>query len=91
MVCAILIIINLTLITRSKIQIKIDSKVKTILPYVLRQIKTWSKAYKATETETIVAMDHLINNLTELLPSYAESHTCLVDGDYRLDNVIFDI
>ena len=65
-----------------------DNKTKTISPYVLRQIKTWSKAYRATETETIVPMDQLITHLTDLLPSYAEAHTCLVHGDYRLDNVI---
>ena len=61
---------------------------KISLPYVLRQIKTWSKAYRATETEPIPAMDNLIDQLSDSLPSYAELQSCLVHGDYRLDNVL---
>ena len=32
-------------------------------PYVLRQIQTWTKMYRATETETIPDMDRLIAEL----------------------------
>ena len=59
------------------------------VPYVLRQVKTWSKQYRATETETIKDMDFLIAELPRYLPKHAESSTCLVHGDFRLDNLIF--
>jgi aminoglycoside phosphotransferase (APT) family kinase protein len=63
----------------------------TSVPYILRQIKTWAKAYKATETETIEDMEKLLKMLPELFPAeHAEKHSTLVHGDYRMDNMIFD-
>lgn len=55
--------------------------------YVARQIGRWSKQYKASETETIDAMERLMAWLPEHLPR--EDETCLVHGDYRLDNMVF--
>jgi len=55
--------------------------------YVARQISRWGKQYKASETETIEAMDKLLEWLPAHLP--ASDETVLVHGDYRLDNMVF--
>lgn len=55
--------------------------------YLSRQIARWTKQYKASETESIPAMDALIDWLPAHIPSGEE--TSIVHGDYRLDNVIF--
>jgi aminoglycoside phosphotransferase (APT) family kinase protein len=55
--------------------------------YVARQISRWGKQYKASETETIEAMDRLLDWLPAHLP--ASDETVLVHGDYRLDNMVF--
>ena len=56
--------------------------------YLQRQIARWSKQYRASETERIEAMDHLIEWLPTRIPR--DDGTCLVHGDYRLDNLIID-
>lgn len=55
--------------------------------YFSRQIDRWTRQYRASETETIEAMDRLIEWLPQNIPPGDE--TCLVHGDYRLDNLIF--
>jgi aminoglycoside phosphotransferase (APT) family kinase protein len=55
--------------------------------YLARQIARWTKQYKASETESIPAMDALIEWLPAHIPAGEE--TSIVHGDYRLDNVIF--
>lgn len=55
--------------------------------YLARQISRWSKQYQASETEKIEAMDQLIAWLPKNIP--AGDETCIVHGDYRLDNMIF--
>jgi len=55
--------------------------------YVQRQIERWSKQYRASETEKIPAMDHLMEWLPQHIPTF--DATRLVHGDYRLDNMIF--
>jgi aminoglycoside phosphotransferase (APT) family kinase protein len=55
--------------------------------YMARQIARWSRQYRASETETIAAMDHLIDWLPLHLPP--ESAPAIVHGDYRMDNLIF--
>jgi aminoglycoside phosphotransferase (APT) family kinase protein len=55
--------------------------------YFERQISRWTKQYRASETETIPAMDHLIEWLPQHIPPGDE--TSIVHGDYRLDNLIF--
>src|SRR5688572_2655580 len=56
--------------------------------YFERQIGRWSKQYRAAETETIEAMEHLIDWLPKNLPA-EDGQTSLIHGDYRLDNLIF--
>ncbi len=55
--------------------------------YLARQIGRWSKQYGASETVRIEAMDRLIEWLPAHIPPGDE--TCIVHGDFRLDNLIF--
>jgi aminoglycoside phosphotransferase (APT) family kinase protein len=55
--------------------------------YLARQIARWTKQYRASETESIEAMDRLIDWLPENIPPGDE--TAVVHGDYRMDNMIF--
>jgi len=55
--------------------------------YFQRQIDRWSRQYKASETETIEAMDRLIAWLPRNIP--AGDATSIVHGDFRIDNMIF--
>ena len=55
--------------------------------YFARQIARWSQQYKASETETIEAMDRLIEWLPVNIPPGDE--TTVVHGDFRIDNLIF--
>ena len=55
--------------------------------YMGRQIARWSRQYRASETETIAAMDRLIDWLPQHLPP--ESPPAVVHGDYRMDNLVF--
>lgn len=57
--------------------------------YIARQVGRWSKQYRATQTEDLADMDHLINWLDANMPDDDEQRT-LVHGDYRLDNLLFD-
>ncbi len=54
--------------------------------YVARQVKRWSKQYRASETEKIDAMERLIEWLPKHIPPSGAPR--LVHGDYRLDNLI---
>jgi aminoglycoside phosphotransferase (APT) family kinase protein len=56
--------------------------------YFARQIDRWSKQYRASETQPIPAMDHLMAWLPRTLP--ADDQTSIVHGDYRLDNMVLD-
>jgi len=55
--------------------------------YIERQVARWTKQYRAAETETIEAVERLIEWLPARLPPGDE--TAIVHGDYRFDNVIF--
>jgi aminoglycoside phosphotransferase (APT) family kinase protein len=55
--------------------------------YFARQIERWTRQYRASETETIEAMDQLIAWLPQHIP--AGDDTSIVHGDFRLDNLIF--
>jgi len=55
--------------------------------YFSRQIDRWTRQYRASETETIDAMDRLITWLPANIPPGEE--TSIVHGDFRLDNLIF--
>ena len=55
--------------------------------FFARQIGRWTAQYRASETETIAAMDRLIEWLPRNIP--AGDAAALVHGDYRLDNLVF--
>ncbi|XP_073863985.1 acyl-CoA dehydrogenase family member 10 isoform X25 [Macaca fascicularis] len=55
--------------------------------YIPRQVRTWVKQYRASETSTIPAMERLIEWLPLHLPH--QQRTTLVHGDFRLDNLVF--
>lgn len=54
--------------------------------YFQRQISRWSKQYRASETESIAAMDFLIDWLPAHIPD--DDASSIVHGDFRLDNLI---
>ncbi len=56
--------------------------------YFERQFKRWTDQYRASETETIKAMDDLIAWLAGNTPA-DDGRVSIVHGDYRLDNIIF--
>ncbi|MXN66343.1 phosphotransferase [Stappia sp. GBMRC 2046] len=56
--------------------------------YYRRQIDRWTAQYRASETETIPAMDDLIAWLDENTPVDDGLRT-LVHGDFRIDNLLF--
>jgi len=58
--------------------------------YFERQVGMWTKQYRAAETGTLAAMEKLIVWLEANLPP-DDGQLSLVHGDYRLDNLIFDL
>jgi aminoglycoside phosphotransferase (APT) family kinase protein len=59
--------------------------------YVERQVARWTRQYRASETERIEAVEHLIEWLPAHVPPPDDeaSQARIVHGDYRFDNVIF--
>jgi aminoglycoside phosphotransferase (APT) family kinase protein len=55
--------------------------------YFARQIARWTRQYRGAETETIAAMEHLIEALPGRVPD--EPSVSIAHGDYRLENVMF--
>lgn len=55
--------------------------------YIARQVARWTQQYRAAETETVPAMEALIEWLPARIPPGDE--VAVVHGDYRFDNVIF--
>jgi aminoglycoside phosphotransferase (APT) family kinase protein len=55
--------------------------------YIERQVARWTQQYRAAQTETIDAVDRLIEWLPQHIP--ADEETSIVHGDFRLDNTIF--
>jgi aminoglycoside phosphotransferase (APT) family kinase protein len=55
--------------------------------YFARQITRWARQYEAAKTGDLPSMERLIQWLPANIP--ADDQTCLVHGDYRLDNMIF--
>jgi aminoglycoside phosphotransferase (APT) family kinase protein len=55
--------------------------------FFARQIGRWSAQYRASETERIEAMEHLIEWLPRHIPPGETA--ALVHGDFRLDNLVF--
>ncbi|WP_223421310.1 phosphotransferase family protein [Tateyamaria pelophila] len=57
--------------------------------YLERQVGRWTKQYRASETQTIPAMNTLMDRLAAEMPTDDGQRT-LVHGDYRIDNLIFE-
>jgi len=55
--------------------------------YIARQVRRWSQQYRASATGTIEAMDRLEAWLPGAVDAIPDE-TCLVHGDFRLDNVM---
>jgi aminoglycoside phosphotransferase (APT) family kinase protein len=56
--------------------------------YFARQIDVWTKQYRAAQTDTLEAMESLIDWLPAHCPAEGGKPT-LVHGDFRIDNLIF--
>lgn len=56
--------------------------------YFERQVGLWTRQYKASETETIPAMEELLAWLPVNMPA-DDGQVSLVHGDYHFQNVIF--
>lgn len=56
--------------------------------YFARQIKRWSEQYRASETGTVAAMEHLLSWLPSHCPE-DDGCVALVHGDFRFDNMMF--
>jgi aminoglycoside phosphotransferase (APT) family kinase protein len=54
--------------------------------YFGRQINRWSRQYEASKTREIASMDRLMKWLPENIPD--DDTSCIVHGDYRLDNLV---
>ena len=57
--------------------------------YFARQIARWTKQYRSSETEQIESMNQLILWLEKNTPT-DDGKRCLVHGDFRLDNLLFE-
>jgi len=54
--------------------------------YFSRQISRWTRQYQASETQSVPAMERLIEWLPDNIP--ADETSSIVHGDFRLDNVV---
>lgn len=57
--------------------------------YFARQIARWTRQYRQSETGVNWAMNRLIDALPANLPA-DDGRVCLIHGDCRIDNMIFD-
>ena len=57
--------------------------------YLARQLALWSRQYQASSREPIAAMERLMAWLADHLP--AEQNATIAHGDYRLENLMFDV
>lgn len=56
--------------------------------YFSRQIGRWSKQYEAAKTDEITSMERLMAYLPENVPE--DGTTCIVHGDFRMENMLFN-
>ncbi|MGB3556339.1 MAG: phosphotransferase family protein [Jannaschia sp.] len=56
--------------------------------YYARQIDRWTRQYRASETESVPAMEDLIDWLSRNRPA-DDGRRTLVHGDFRIDNMLF--
>lgn len=55
--------------------------------YFERQVRRWTKQYRAAETERIEEAEKLIEFLTRTVPE--QNRLSIIHGDYRIDNLIY--
>lgn len=55
--------------------------------YFERQVRRWTKQYRASQTDDLADIERLIEWLPQTLPR--QDRVSIIHGDYRLDNVIF--
>lgn len=58
--------------------------------YFARQLSRWTQQYRASELEHIEEIEQLITYLEQNLPE-DDGQVALVHGDFRLDNMMFDM
>lgn len=58
--------------------------------YFSRQLSRWTQQYRASELEHVEDIEQLITYLEENLPE-DDGQIALVHGDFRLDNMMFDM
>jgi aminoglycoside phosphotransferase (APT) family kinase protein len=56
--------------------------------YFERQLRRWTEQYRASETQAMPAMEHLISWLGTHCPA-DDGRVALVHGDFRFDNLMF--
>jgi aminoglycoside phosphotransferase (APT) family kinase protein len=56
--------------------------------YVERQVRRWTKQYRASQTDELHNVEMLIDYLAAGTPSQTDSR--IIHGDYRMDNLVFD-
>jgi len=57
--------------------------------YFERQVARWTKQYRMSQTDDLLAVEHLIEFLPRTVPE--QTRTSIVHGDYRIDNMIFAV
>ena len=57
--------------------------------YVQRQVEGWSKRYRNALTDDVPAAEKLMAWLSNNQPNDIDS--CIIHGDWRIDNVVFDL
>jgi len=55
--------------------------------YFERQVRRWTKQYRASQTDDIPEVEKLIEWLPRTLPP--QTRTSIIHGDYRIDNLIY--
>ena len=55
--------------------------------YINRQFDTWTRQYRASQTENVADMEFLITHLGEALEETLPGF-CVIHGDFRLDNML---
>jgi aminoglycoside phosphotransferase (APT) family kinase protein len=57
--------------------------------FMSRQVRRWAGQWEASSTRRVKEIDELIRRLYSDVP--AQQRTTIVHGDYRLDNVVYDV
>ena len=55
--------------------------------YFERQVRRWTKQYRAAQTEDLETVEKLIDFLSRTVPE--QTRTSIIHGDYRIDNMIY--